>query len=124
MFVNVPWTSGGVTQAAMEQYVETALSDFKADDIPTYYQHTITLTGSNFIAVFTVMSKVSTAMGASQLYAQYPNFAFAASGYYGNNVIMKLAFTSASQVRLVHGSSATTGVLAISNVADSVMEVK
>ena len=124
LFVNVPWTSGGVTQAAMEQYVETALSDFKADDIPTYYQHTITLTGSNFIAVFTVMSKVSTAMGASQLYAQYPNFAFAASGYYGNNVIMKLAFTSASQVRLVHGSSATTGVLAISNVADSVMEVK
>ena len=45
MYVNVPWTSGsGVSQSAMEQYVDNAISNYNADvALATYYMHRIAL---------------------------------------------------------------------------------
>ena len=99
----------------------------KNSDIPTYYMHTISITGvSNGTAniAFTVMSKSSTAFTVASLYNTYGSKAFAASGYYNTNMVSKLAFTSTSQARFVYGTGASTTVVGITTLSDTVIEVK
>lgn len=92
-----------------------------------HYQHTITLTGSGYCAAFTVMSKSATEFTAARIYSTYPEKAFACSGGGNGKIIYKLAFTSATTVRLVYsdtsGNSATANVT-VGTVADTVVEVK
>ena len=60
----------------------------------------------------------------SSLYSTYGNKAFACSGYYGSNIIFKLAFTSSTQARFVYGPSASTSVVTITGLSDTVIEIK
>lgn len=130
LFVNVPWTGGGITQAAMEQYIESALSDFYADKISSrnYYQHTISITalatGTKVNVVFTIIAKTSAAFTMSSLYGLYGNKAFQASGTYNSsNVVSKIAITSSTQARFVYGASGSTSVETVSTLSDSVVAV-
>lgn len=132
LFVNVPWTggSGGISQATMEQYVESALSDFYADKISSrnYYQHTISITalatGVKVNVVFTIIAKTSATFTMSSLYGLYGNKAFQASGLYNSsNVVSKIAITSSTQARFVYGASGSTSVETVTTLSDSVVAV-
>lgn len=95
-------------------------------DIPKYYQHTITLSKTSSTThqlTFTVINKSPTALTAATIYSKYPSKAFACSGYYGTNVAIKIAFTSATQFRVVYGTGASTSVISVSTVSDTVMEI-
>ena len=94
--------------------------------IPDYYMHTISINkiASGTCAVsFMVLSKSATEFTAATLYSTYGNKAIAASGYYGSNVVSKLAFTSSTQCRFVHGSTPSTGIVTITELTDTVIPV-
>jgi hypothetical protein len=97
-------------------------------DIPTqktYYMHTITFTpsggGTGNTISFMMVSTRSTAYTASVLGGIiFRNKEFVASGYFGTNVVSRIAFTSATQVKLVHGPASSTTAVTISDLTDSI----
>lgn len=94
--------------------------------VPTYYMHTISISkvGSTTCNMtFMVMSKSSTAFTASTLYSKYPSKAFACSGYYGTNIVSKIAFTGSNSMRVVYGSGSSTATVSTITLSDTVIEV-
>lgn len=72
LFVNVPWKSGsGVSQSAMEQYVDNAISNYNADvALATYYMHRIALFSNSsptYRLYITLYNKSSTQLTYSTL---------------------------------------------------------
>lgn len=94
--------------------------------VPTYYMHHIYIDGlsSGTCSVsLMLISKQSEPFTVATLYSTYGNEALTASGYYGTNIVTKLAFTSPTQARFVYGSTPSTGVVTITGLTDNVIPV-